>query len=98
MTRVPRAITLVRDESASVVTIFLSSRENSNILAASPGDSKIRVQEVDTRQDMELYVRHCVSTAVHARNLLNGCVPGGLQQQLVRGNPREYQTDRPYCL
>ena len=92
------SITRIRDESASVVKIFLPSRDNSNVLADLPGDPKIRVQDVDTRQDIELYVRHCVSTAIHARNLLNGCVPGGLQQQLGHGHPQENQTDRPYCL
>ncbi|GKZ48065.1 hypothetical protein AbraIFM66951_011816 [Aspergillus brasiliensis] len=77
------AINRIRDESASVVKVFLSSRDDSNIFAALPDAMTVHVQEVDTRPDMELYVRHCVSTAVSTRNLLNGCVPDGLQQQVI---------------
>ncbi|KAJ5356600.1 hypothetical protein N7517_011209 [Penicillium concentricum] len=77
------ALTRIRDESASVVKIFLSSRDNSNIFAGLPDASKVRVQETDSRQDMEMYVRHRVSTVITSRKLLNDCVPDDLQQQLI---------------
>ena len=77
------AITRIRNESVSGVEIFLSSRDNSSIFAALPDASKLRVQEVDTQQDMELYIRHCVSTPSATRRLLNRYILNDLQQQLV---------------
>ena len=77
------AITRIRDESASVLKIFFSSRDNSNIFAALLDALRVRFQESDIRQDIELYVRHCVSTAIATRRLLNRCVLDDLQQQLV---------------
>jgi hypothetical protein len=50
----------IRDESARVVKIFLSSRDNSNVIAGLQDASMLRVQDTDTRQDMELFVEHCV--------------------------------------
>ncbi|KAE8164531.1 hypothetical protein BDV40DRAFT_298331 [Aspergillus tamarii] len=77
------AITRIRNESVSGVKIFLSSRDNSSIFAALPDALKLRVQEVDTQQDMELYIRHCVSTPGATRRLLNRYILNDLQQQLV---------------
>jgi N-terminal domain of NWD NACHT-NTPase/AAA domain len=77
------ALTRIRDKSASVVKIFLSSRDNSNIFAGLPDVSKLRVVETEAREDMELYVKHCVDTAISTRNLLNGLVPDNLQNELI---------------
>ncbi|KAJ9273834.1 hypothetical protein DTO212C5_113 [Paecilomyces variotii] len=77
------ALVRIRDESASVVKIFLSSRDNNNIFAGLPDALKIRVQDTEARDDMELYVGHCVATAISTRNLLNGSVPDQLRQELV---------------
>ncbi|OQE87185.1 hypothetical protein PENNAL_c0020G03071 [Penicillium nalgiovense] len=74
----------IRDESASVVKIFLSSRENSNVMAGLQDASMLRVQETDTRQDMEVFVEHCVSTAISARNLLDGNVSDDLRHKLTQ--------------
>ncbi len=77
------ALIKLRDESTSVVKIFLSSRDNSNIFAGVPDALMLRVQDVDTRSDMEVYVRHCVSSAIETRNLLNGCVSAELREDLI---------------
>lgn len=77
------ALIKLRDESTSVVKIFLSSRDNSNIFAGVPNALMLRVQELDTRSDMEVYVRHCVSIAIDTGNLLNGHVPAELRDDLI---------------
>ncbi|KAK2804368.1 hypothetical protein FQN50_006659 [Emmonsiellopsis sp. PD_5] len=74
----------VRDESSSVIKIFLSSRDDSNIFARLPDAVMLRVQETNTRQDMELFVKYTVSTAIKNRNLLDGNVPPSLEDDLVR--------------
>ncbi|KAK2774275.1 hypothetical protein FQN52_004300 [Onygenales sp. PD_12] len=74
----------VRDESSSVIKIFVSSRDDSNIFARLPDAAMLRVQETNTRQDMELFVKYRVSTAIKNRNLLDGNVPPSLEDGLVR--------------
>lgn len=76
------ALIRIRDESASIVKIFLSSRDNSYIFASLPDALTLRVQDIDTRQDMERFVEHCVSTAISTRNLLNGSVSDDLRQNV----------------
>lgn len=76
------ALVRIRDESASVVKIFLSSRDNSNVFATLVDASMLRVQETDTRQDMELFIEHCVSTAISTRNLLDGSVSDDLRKEI----------------
>ncbi|KAJ5701694.1 hypothetical protein N7488_009242 [Penicillium malachiteum] len=77
------AINRIKDESASVFKVFLTSRDHNNIFAALRDIMTIHVQEVDNRPDMELYVRHCVATAVFTRNLLNGSVSDDLLKQVI---------------
>jgi hypothetical protein len=78
-----RSLIRIRDESPSVIKILLSSRDSSNVFAHLSDAERLRVHEDDTQQDMELYVRHCVSTAIANRNLLDGDVPEDLQKDLV---------------
>ncbi|RMJ22394.1 Ankyrin repeat protein [Aspergillus sp. HF37] len=73
----------IRDETLSVIKILLSSRECSNIFAHLSNADRLRVHEDDTQQDMELYVRHRVSTVIANRNLLDVDVPEDLQKDLV---------------
>ncbi|OQE36718.1 hypothetical protein PENCOP_c011G03058 [Penicillium coprophilum] len=73
----------VRDESASVVKIFISSRDNVNVMAGLPKDALVlRIQETDTRHDVELYVEHSVRNAISTRSLLHGDVSDELQIKL----------------
>lgn len=78
-----KSLIRIRDESPSVIKILLSSRDSSNVFAHLSDAERLRVHEDDTQQDMELYVRHCVSTAIANRNLLDGDVPEDLQRGLV---------------
>lgn len=73
----------IRDESPSVIKIFLSSRDDSNIFAHLPDAVMLRVQEADTRNDMELFVKHRVNAAILSRDLLDGSVSKSLQDNLV---------------
>lgn len=74
----------IATESASVVKVFVTSRDNSNILALLPGARTIRIHKFDNRADMELFVRHHVLLAVQSRRLLNGNVSEDLQGFLIQ--------------
>lgn len=79
-----KSLNRIRDESSSVVKIFISSRTDSNIFAHLPDAISLRVQDADTKHDMELFVRHRLSIAIENRHLLYGNVPKSLQEELVR--------------
>ncbi|KAJ6122429.1 hypothetical protein N7512_004894 [Penicillium capsulatum] len=76
------ALIRIRDESASVVKVFLSSRVNNNVMAGLPDASILRVQGEDTHGDMKTFVEQCVSTCVSRRNLLDGHVSGELRHEI----------------
>lgn len=71
-------------ESASVVKVFVTSRNNNNILALLPGALTIGIQRDDNKADMELFVRHHVTRAVKSRRLLNGVVSDELEEYLIQ--------------
>ncbi|KAL4867272.1 hypothetical protein BDV12DRAFT_198354 [Aspergillus spectabilis] len=48
-----KALTRLLDESASVVKIFLSSRDNIYVFAGIPDAAMLRVQDTNTRRDMD---------------------------------------------
>ncbi|KAJ6086758.1 hypothetical protein N7467_005672 [Penicillium canescens] len=77
------ALKRIRDESASVVKIFLSSREDRTILTRLSDALMLRVEEGDTRQDMELFVKDRLASAISTQRLLGGDVPQDLQQKLT---------------
>jgi hypothetical protein len=77
------ALKRIRDESASVVKIFLASREDRAILARLSDAVMLRVEEDDTRQDMELFVKDRVSSAISTQCLLGGDVPQDLQEEVT---------------
>lgn len=70
-------------ESGSVVKIFITSRDNNNVMALLSDAPKIRIHDHDNRADMELFVHHHVTLAVRGCNLLDGDVSVGLQEDLV---------------
>jgi len=71
-------------ESASVVKVFVTSRNNNNILALLPGALTIGIQRDDNKADMELFVRHHVTRAVKSRRLLNGIISDELEEYLIQ--------------
>ncbi len=71
-------------ESAGVVKVFVTSRNNNNILALLPGALTIGIQRDDNKADMELFVRHHVTRAVKSRRLLNGIISDELEEYLIQ--------------
>lgn len=77
------ALTHIARESGSVVKIFITSRDNNNVIAHLSDAPKIRIHDHDNRADMELFVRHHVTLAIQGRNLLDGNVSRDLQEDLI---------------
>ncbi|KGO36197.1 hypothetical protein PEX1_030150 [Penicillium expansum] len=77
------ALKRIRDESASVVKIFLSGREDRNILGRLSDALMLRVEENDTRLDIELFVKNKVLLGISTLCLLGGEVPRDLQEELI---------------
>ena len=77
------ALTQIVEDSFSVVKVFVTSRDDSNIHALLSGALALRITNQNTRRDMDVFVHQVVSSAVQSRRLLNGVVSGPLKQELV---------------
>ena len=77
------ALKRISRESESVVKIFVTYRDNSNISALLVHAAKIRIQNHDNRVDVELLVRHHATVAIQCCSLLNGYMTSELQEDLV---------------
>ncbi|KAI4129581.1 MAG: hypothetical protein LQ338_002155 [Usnochroma carphineum] len=73
---------IVKD-SASVVKIFVTSRDDSNVRALIPDAMSVRVQDQYTRVDMENFVQREVSSAIQNCRLLNGDVSDDLREEVI---------------
>src|SRR3569833_1971861 len=73
----------IREESASVVKILVSSRNSSQTFAQLPHALKLHIEESETRKDMEAYICHRISVAVTSNRLLGGNFPRAVQDELV---------------
>src|SRR3569833_330709 len=73
----------IREESASVVKILVSSRNSSQTFAQLPHALKLHIEESETRKDMEAYICHRISVAVTSYRLLGGTFPRAVQDELV---------------
>ncbi|KAJ6007891.1 hypothetical protein N7540_011867 [Penicillium herquei] len=74
----------IRDESGSVVKVFVSSRDNSNIMVSLPDALVLRVQDLDTKHDMEAFADRCLEKAISTRALLDGNVPNDLRSEIKK--------------
>ena len=70
-------------ESASVVKIFITSRNDSKVLALLPDVQRICISSSDTRADMELFVCHHVDHVIRTKRLLCGAVTESLRQDII---------------
>jgi AAA ATPase domain len=77
------ALIRIVHESLSVVKIFVTSRDDSNIHALLYDSVAVRIQNEDVRKDMDEFVHRELSCAIQNRRMLNGNVPDGLKQSLV---------------
>ena len=75
-------IQIVRD-SLSVVKVFLTSRDDSNIHALLSDVIAVRIQNEHTRKDMDDFVHQEVSAAIRDQRMLNGVVSDNLKQGLM---------------
>lgn len=77
------ALKQIAKESASVVKVLITSRDNNNVLAQLSAVQKIRIDSDETHGDMELFVRHHVTLATQTKRLLKGNVSEELKEDLV---------------
>jgi DNA polymerase III delta prime subunit len=79
------ALEKITQASQSVVKIFLSSRNDVQILAILKDVSQLRIEATSNRLDIELYVYQSVNDAVANGRLLGGKVNADLQADLTEG-------------
>ena len=77
-------IQIVQD-SSSVVKVFVTSRDDSNIHVLLSDAVALRITNKNTRRDMDDFVHQVVSSAIQSRRLLNGVISDDLKQELVGG-------------
>ena len=78
------ALQRIARESESVIKIFITSRDDSNILALLSNVPRIRIQTHNIEADMALFVHHRVTCAIESCNLLNGSVSSVLKEDLIK--------------
>ena len=78
------ALIRITKESASIVKIFITSRDNNNVFALLSVVPRIRIQNHNNRVDMELFVRHHIALTVQSRRLLDGNISDALQEDMVK--------------
>lgn len=87
-----RALVRIVQESASVVKVFLTSRNDSQVFSLLPDDGsrtnlevkRIGISREDTTADMKAYVKLQVEQAIECNELLQGDPPLELQELLVK--------------
>ena len=77
------ALTQIVQDSLSVVKVFVTSRDDSNIHALLPDSVAVRIQNNRTRNDMDVFVDREISSAIQNRRMLNGVVSDNLKQELM---------------
>lgn len=73
---------IVRD-SLSVIKVFVTSRDDSNIHVLLSDAVSLRITSKNTRRDMDDFVHQVISSAIQSRRLLSGAVSDHLKQELV---------------
>ena len=76
-------LTQIVQDSLSVVKVFVTSRDDSNIFALLSDSVTVRIQNNSTRNDMEVFVHREVSSAIQNRRMLNGVVSDNLRQEMM---------------
>ncbi|KAL8694956.1 MAG: hypothetical protein Q9224_003478 [Gallowayella concinna] len=77
------ALMRIASESASVIKILVTSRNDNNIFELFPDVPRVCINSADVREDMELFVCHHIDRAIESKRLLNGKVQGALQKGLT---------------
>lgn len=63
--------------------IFVTSRDDGNVLALFPDAKSLRIQKEHTCKDLEAFVRQGVSHTISIRVMLHGSVTPELERDLV---------------
>ena len=74
--------TLIRD-SSNLVKIFVSSRDDNDIVCRLSDSSNIYIHARDNGEDIERFVKTEVAQSIELKRLLDGKVPGYLKDQIV---------------
>ncbi|KAI9684613.1 MAG: hypothetical protein M1822_005701 [Bathelium mastoideum] len=69
--------------SASLIKVFLTSRDDQDVFNLLPDTRKIRITKEDNCEDTELFARHQVSQSILQGRLLRGKVSDDLLESLV---------------
>ena len=77
------ALNQIVQDSLSVVKVFVTSRDDSNIYALLADSVTVRIQNSRTRNDMDIFVNREVSSAIQNRRMLNGVVSDNLKRELM---------------
>ena len=77
------ALIQIVQDSLSVVKVFMTSRDDSNIHALLPNAAAIRIQNKFTQTDIAEFVQRKLSSAIQDRRILNGIVSDSLKQDLM---------------
>jgi hypothetical protein len=72
----------LRDDSARVMKMLLSSRDDTNLSQWLEGATELRLRASLTQTDMQHFIGHCVSTAVDNKHLLDGMVDSSFRLEL----------------
>ena len=75
----------IRDsKDTSLLKVFISSRDEQDIVARATDYTSISIQPVDNQSDIELYIRHQIDQLISEKSLLRGKVNGDLKQQIIK--------------
>ena len=77
------ALIQIVQDSFSVVKVFVTSRDDSNIHLLLSDAVALRITNKHMRRDMDDFVHQVVSSAIQSRRLLNGVVSEDLKQEMV---------------
>lgn len=77
------AIDGIIQESASLVKVFLSSRDDNDIVCHLENSPDVVIQARDNAEDIKLFVQTEVNRAVKDRRLLRGSISEALKNQIM---------------
>ncbi|KAL8861940.1 MAG: hypothetical protein Q9178_001810 [Gyalolechia marmorata] len=71
-------------QSASVVKVFMTSRDDSNVRALLADAMSVRIEDEHTQLDMKRFVQREVASAIQNCRILNGDVSDTLKEELIQ--------------
>jgi hypothetical protein len=78
------ALDTIIHESASLVKVFASSRDDGDIVCELANSPNVFIQASDNKVDIERFVRTQVAEAIKKRRLIKGNVSEQLKGQIIR--------------